>query len=1088
MGTESTSIDDIEFADSTVYHQSLYKFSNNSQDDINSSLVFGNDLTSNHIQTQHDQAELKTFKKDSTLNDNDTQKVERVLKNSTQNDNTFELLNNPNETPFLAKLKDPFEDEDNDLSPKFNFQTPSNTKVRNDLVVIQNESSRPYNFATLRNEADASCLEYETEANDTILPFGNKQNNQSEADTQVIENSPGNDTLKFVSNSTQNIADERPPIIHEETQIDEDKLNVQKDTQQVTAFDDTQLITPHLHESLRHSRITDGTDEGNVFRSSSQRDLHAVQIPSTVEKYGTSCPQVVNTQEEEEPDSTPSNRKVDLSNKPVFSSSQKLGEEEEIRTDDERDNEKSYLLGVYCDDSLLTHKHKTKRRYSESEMNDTNIRKISRPNNSENDTMNKLTGFNNLSKTPMSLKNWTQQQIVASPSEIDESSPGIKKTDILGFHNKSLPSILNSENTTASTGINVTNEQKNQVNPPSSPTNDRKKPVDVEQIRKSMGIVGIEHSVNTTNIQNDNNSENNSSDLEDIDIDYYDQKNTNNTRRKGWRRRSNFIVNSRSQSQEKEILNQVGNVKIKEMEADDMHENHISEDEWTKKEGSVLRKENHTLLAESLIISRKSVWVSFKFNMYTGTISRIGTESLIVEFEEGGYTIKNSDLFLLDIRIGDMIRTRTSKYKFIVTGLSYSESGDNIKCIRGYNHVFVQRISKGKTKHFDEIGINLSQCYMELSDWIQHQQKFQFMFGDQDILKLDCSDLFLNNFNLDVRRTPTRGTRISNTPEAMEIDPKYKNGPLSSPTKKADSRYNNAGNLLKLGITEKMFFGMVFCLTFGKNIDEERKEKIKNLIEENGGSVLDDGLHRILNYSRSADGSLILESEVLTGFSFGAVISNSYCRSAKYIQALALGWPILSDYYIFDCIKDNTKINQWPIYLLPAGQSQMLRCVKSLDVFKFRSNYENNKELAEQLNINHNFLQNNNIIIIDNKINLKTLETCEFIFHAFGAKDIAYCNTSKDLMTSIKSYKNGHITVYDNSESIKSELQLAQSDNTTSRTRTQTRSKTKTNSVSEQLVLTANNTLQVGFINWEWVVQCVISGYIWDPEYLSITL
>lgn len=1067
MGKDSNSLVGLDIEDSTVRNQTPRKLSNQSQNDMNSSLIFGNEITSKGSQTQNVDVDGKPFSFDNESNDNTTHKRTLVKDAPTQNDITFELLQNPNDTPFLSKLKDPFDDTYNESLQKLSIETPLNKKNSSqldDIVPLQGKPTHKYNFETLRNEADNSCLEYETQGNETI--FGNDTNRISnDPDTQIVNNL-SYDTLRFAANSNRSIKSNEF-IFNEGTQVDSNKHKcyIENDTQIIDPkTNDTQVIVPPQNDC---NIGTTKVDENEDNRTSSSPQ-NSIQIPSTVEKPFVSRPQVINTQEEE-PDSTPSNTKVDLSTRPVYSSSQRLGEEEEeeVRTDDEKDKDKLNQQGLYYEDSLLAHQLRQKRRLSNPESNSIRRKAIkASPNKEIYKNMDKQIPLNNMSKTPLSLKNKHHHQVAVSPSEIDESSPGIKRTDILGFPNKSSPQ---TDNDASNTNSNGSNKIKPQSNLPSSPTKER---VRIEMEMKLPRVQSTE--LKDTIAANEINSEDNSSELEDIDLVHFNDTDSVPTIT---RKSRSITVDTSSQSQDEFQPNQDSS----QMSAMDVRMNDLQRER--RKIDKVLFEEALNVLTQTDIHYMESVWVSFKFNMYTGKTTKVGHDNLIVEFEEGSYSIKNSDLYLLDIRIGDKLRTRSSKYKFVVTGLAYSKNGDNIKCIRGYNVVSLRRISKAKGKKFEELEASLSECYMELSDWIQHQQTFQFLFDGQDLLKHDGGNIFLNNPSLDIHRTPSRNTRYSNTPDFIEYDLKYRNGPLSSPSKKNESRIVNGGTLTKLG-SSGLFSGMLFCLTFGKSIDEDKKEKIKTAIENNGGSLLDEGLHDILKYSRSQDGSLELESPMLSEFSFGAVISNSFCRSAKYLQALALGWPILSDYYIFDCLKDNKKLTDWPVYLLPAGQSQYLGSVKSLEIFKFRQNYETDKELSYQLKNNNHLLQDVFIIIINNKANLKTLQTCEFIFHAFGAKSLKYCSSVNEIVNVTKQCKDDPILVYDNNDTIKQDMETLKVENTGgTRTRSQSRGSTKQNSDIKLLKSTLKKK-NIGFINWEWVVQCVISGYIWDPEYI----
>lgn len=1076
MGTEDTSVNDLEFVESTFHNQTPRKLSDQSQNDINSSLVFGNEILSKNVQTQKDDT-LREIS-DKQENDRISQGPNTINDRPTQNDDTFGLIQNPSDTPFLEKLKDPFDETYNESLMKLSIETPSINKTVDlqERIPVSIKMDYKNKFDKIRNEANESGIDYETEGHDTMVVFDDRKTTDNNSDTQVINVSSTDDTLKF---SASAIGDDTLGKEHvdenQETQLDFKnkpyKSYSQGETQVITCnLDDTQIIEKLSERDVPEELNKLHSDQENSIPSTQDKESKAIEVPSTIEKHELPRPQVVNTQEED-PESTPSGR-VDLSIRPVYSSSQRLVEEgEEIITDDEKErDQKPHLREIYYDDSLLIHKHNHdyKRKLSSCEDDDRQQKylKVS-PNININDNGDRR--LSNISKTPLSLRNKYYKQFAMTPSEIDESSPVIRKTDILVFPNRSSPSIQN-DNTlihihNSASGIKV------QPGISSSPTK-------YHNIIE-MGIDRPEIDYSKSKVDKDVgeiNSEDNSSELEDIDTANNTQQHQHHLSERIANKGKLYNNNETTEVTPRYSKDHVNNINLIE----------IGKSLNQRKEDELVLEESLNLLTELHVSSMRSVWASFKFNMYTGTLAKVGNESLIIEFEEGSSPIKNSDLYLLDIRIGDKIRIRTSKYKFVVTGLAYHSNGDNITCMRGYNTVLLRRVSKAKGKKFEELQVSLFECFMELSDWIQHQQKFQLKFEGVDLLKKE-GGMFLTTFVPNLRRTPTRSARYSNTPDIAEYDFKYRNGPLISPTKKYESIILNRDTPHLSDSDYKLFSGMIFCLTFGKNIDTDKKDMIKKAIEDNGGFLLENGFEDILNYSSTSQGSLSLESHFLSGFTFGAVISNNYCRSAKYLQALALGWPILSDYFIFDCIKDNDKIHSWPTYLLPAGHSQHFGCIKSLDIFRFRQNIESKIELSYQLGNNSHLLHGFFIIIMDNKANLKTAKTCEFIFHAFGAKTLKYCSSVREATEEFRIQSNEQMLLYDNNDTIKDEFHKPNTE-TTRGSRTRSQAKANKKSMDQTLLPIAGKSKKVGFIDWEWVVQCVISGYIWDPEYIQVVL
>ncbi|ODV78663.1 uncharacterized protein CANTADRAFT_26672 [Suhomyces tanzawaensis NRRL Y-17324] len=474
----------------------------------------------------------------------------------------------------------------------------------------------------------------------------------------------------------------------------------------------------------------------------------------------------------------------------------------------------------------------------------------------------------------------------------------------------------------------------------------------------------------------------------------------------------------------------------------------------------ILRKELLSTLRESSIKNPDSIWGTYNLKVYTGKIVQRGIDQLVVEFSEGLYNINNSDLYLLDIRIGDTIRIRTSTSKFRVTGLSRTD-GDLIQCIRGYNYVY---IDKQSTKSSAEIGVPLSDCYMEFSDWILHQERYGLVLN----ISGNSGDEHLPSRR--AQRAQTRTQRQRTQPARAVSNP-------SRSHIEKESLVSTAGPVV-LVVKKSLFINQLFCIT---SIDGERKDQIQALIEENGGTLIDEGLNELFDYTSDSNGQLTLTSDKLDQFTFGCMISNNYCRSAKYLQALALGWPILSDSFIVDCVEGKTSLNEWPVYLLPAGQSKALSSVKSLDVFSFRRNYENEEKLVDQLHNNGHLLRRFNIVVLNNRANGNTLETCKFIFYTLGSKSLKYCAKHEDVFDYLKELNDAgerDILIYDDGGTVSEKLQGMQKPK-------KERKKGRTRRNGD--VATQSDLINFGVIDWEWVVQCVISGYIWNSPIYTIS-
>ncbi|EGV60191.1 hypothetical protein CANTEDRAFT_95648 [Yamadazyma tenuis ATCC 10573] len=426
---------------------------------------------------------------------------------------------------------------------------------------------------------------------------------------------------------------------------------------------------------------------------------------------------------------------------------------------------------------------------------------------------------------------------------------------------------------------------------------------------------------------------------------------------------------------------------------------------------TILRNEANTEIQDIDVVSKNSVWANFKFKMYPGTIVSTGKEKSEVLFEEGCFDIDNGDLFPMDIRVGDTIKIKGSTIQYLTSGLGHepSQSGTGICCVRGYNQVYIKKNSKTRRANTAESQVRLSAIFMELEDWYQHQSRFTINLA-ADIFTDSITSIINDNM-----RTPTRSRHT------QEI--------------KASPRG-------RLRTDKGVFSNCLFCIT---SLNEDTKGQLIKIIYANGGDVVEDGFMELFEYRRKNKLELVLRDKESEDLQFVALISNGISRSFKYLQTVALGWPILSETFIFDTVERNQLINSWPAYLLGAGHSSRIGGVKSLDIHKFQQSYEKGLQLRNQINLNGHLLKKYVVIGLENKANKKETVPFEFIMYAFGVKNLVFKPSTKEIL---KFIKNGgidpeHILIYDNSN-------------------------THTQALENYKV-----------IDWEWVVQSCISTHIW---------
>lgn len=878
-------------------------------------------------------------------------------------------------------------------------------------------SGLKYNTQTSNDQERSHVVTYLPETQ--IINQPETQLTEIYADTQALHNQP----------DTQVINNDRPhtrePYKNDaETQImtnGENNSSVKcNGVETIEHNDDTQRVNfensftqtnsplnPLSNNELSYTPNKANDNNRIPFYDSPGDKIIEIQVPNTTEKNSKSVTQVVNTQEEMMDETF---RKVDLGSKPVYSSSQRIPGADDrdiaIKSDDDQDliNDDSGLL---FEDSMLTNKLMTKKRKRSG--NEQKRNKNIRLDFSEKTTLSKADSSFDLKAS------------ADVPSEDVSANYGSKKDE--------------------------ETSQKNIRVLPSSPTKESLESTELSDLSQSVNDIQIEVGSTQDVTSGMDDLEEHRSDAEEDHMVI--TRNRRNTRQK-------YVIQSQNDTTKAESSG---------VDPSSNDPSHLTQD--NKSPMDILRKETLNSISESLIKHISSTFAMYKFKIYPGIITdSVDPNFLTVAFNEGEFDIKNTDLFLLDIRVGDKVELRGKKVKYIVTGLGFNDKADDIKCMRGFNLVYLIKFSKSKLKTNPEVSIPLSEIIMEFSDFIRHQQFNQVIIDGKDRLKDNY--LILSNI---LGKLQT----IHDGPDMLPIQVNGKSDDITrkltkSPIKLSRSTSYRASPRKKNTIIDKvsnLFSGCLFLLT---SVEEEEKDEIQSLITKHDGVIVEESLNEILQYFKTNSGSVVIRLDFLKKFKFGAIIASNHCRSAKYLQGLAIGWPILSRLFIYDCVKDHLKFSHWPIYLLPAGQSTYLNSIKSLDVYKFRYNYEVKKNfLIDQLQNNVHLLQGYSIIILKQSTNSATLEMCEFIFYCFGV---------------------GNLTWYNNYEAMKKNFAKDSNyDNVLAYINDDFEGETEGNEENEvNFKLNNPDMMRIGIIDWEWVVQCVISQYIWEPKkYLKLS-
>lgn len=206
-----------------------------------------------------------------------------------------------------------------------------------------------------------------------------------------------------------------------------------------------------------------------------------------------------------------------------------------------------------------------------------------------------------------------------------------------------------------------------------------------------------------------------------------------------------------------------------------------------------------------------------------------------------------------------------------------------------------------------------------------------------------------------------------------------------------------------------VFGGMAFAVSYSANNSE--KDRVLNLIQRNGGLVLEQGFDELFNVLELSDSEAPSPSkskhrpspaptddstegvEALTlssrakSLGFVALIADKHSRRAKYVQALALSLPCLSGRWVIDSAAAGTAA-QWPKYLLPAGESAYLygairsRTLTPYDV--------TSAKLTDTFRTRDRLLQGGRVLLVGQggKVKWESRKAYAFLTIALGATNV----------------------------------------------------------------------------------------------------
>ncbi|RAL06987.1 uncharacterized protein BO97DRAFT_438760 [Aspergillus homomorphus CBS 101889] len=216
--------------------------------------------------------------------------------------------------------------------------------------------------------------------------------------------------------------------------------------------------------------------------------------------------------------------------------------------------------------------------------------------------------------------------------------------------------------------------------------------------------------------------------------------------------------------------------------------------------------------------------------------------------------------------------------------------------------------------------------------------------------------------------------------------------PISSP----GSRLSRS-----IRLSNGLFAGMVFAVSFGDNNDA--KTRVVKMILENDGRILEDGFNELFDLPLNApiatptkqsapksdtQRDLLQLSSSAADVGFTCLIADRHSRRSKYMQALALNLPCLSDRWIEDCVARG-RIVDWEIYLLPAGESTYLNGATKSRILTPYSATE--ARLSETIARRPNLLNGQSVLLVtgrSGRLDEERRKAYLFLTYALGASRI----------------------------------------------------------------------------------------------------
>lgn len=386
-------------------------------------------------------------------------------------------------------------------------------------------------------------------------------------------------------------------------------------------------------------------------------------------------------------------------------------------------------------------------------------------------------------------------------------------------------------------------------------------------------------------------------------------------------------------------------------------------------------------------------------------LGRVTGRHLQIRFDDGNTTSMDAtQVRALDLRPGDRVKvdeTGMKKHTYVVVG--FKDKVDDLAGEEypstdrhGYATVVLEektRDSMPKAKATraaaEPIEVPLPSVYLTTSLWTRLRDR---------------------SYSFSPAASPTKaGSRIGTPVTAVDplVTPSFSRRGTTVPSLLKDATARAASvTSSSTRSTTSVFSNMAFVLT--STAADVDKEAIARLIKTNGGQVLERGFHELFDYesleappssqscrrSASVEGPGLSLKPAYQDLGFVALISDSFSRSTKYIQALAFNVPCLHLRWIQDSLSA-ARAAPFSRYLLPAGVSKFLDpngVVRSRTMTVYDPAAEDTS-FAQTIADRDLLLHDQTVLLVTGKSKKEIEKRQPFVFltHALGSANVGRC-------------------------------------------------------------------------------------------------